>query len=225
MTATRAFESATATVIARAFLPSLWHYHYSRAKLRSDPLYLGVIGALRGTDAPLLDLGCGIGLLAHALRAAGIVLPYRGIDNDAAKIAQARQAAGRAGLQAVDFSVADLAAAVPAHRGSVVLLDVLQFVPTPAQQQIIAAAIAMLVPGSKLVIRTGLEDGSRRARITRAVDAFSRLLGWMNSGPKRYPTAAALRTQFDAAGLHSIFMPLYGNTPFNNWLVVATRPG
>ncbi|MCA1714751.1 MAG: class I SAM-dependent methyltransferase [Gammaproteobacteria bacterium] len=229
MTAARAFDRATATGIARAFLPghwygNRWHYHYSRAKLASDPLYPGVIDALRGSQAPLLDLGCGIGLLAHALRAAGIGLPYHGIDNDAAKIAQAQQAAGRAGLHAVEFSVVDLAAGLPAHRGSVALLDVLQFVPAQAQQPIIAAAIAMLIPGSKLVIRTGLDDGSRRARITRAVDALSRLLGWMNSGPKRYPNAAVLRTQFDAAGLQSQFTALYGNTPFNNWLVVATHP-
>ncbi len=225
----RAFDRATSTRIARAFLPdrwygNRWHYHYSRAKLGSDPLYPGVIDALRGSDAPLLDLGCGIGLLAHALRAAGVALPYRGIDNDTAKIAQARRAAEHSGLHAVEFARVDLAAGMPTHRGSVALLDVLQFVPRDAQESIVDAAIAMLVPGSRLVIRTGLDDGSRRARITRAVDAFSRLLGWMNSGPKRYPNADALHAKFDVAGLQSKFTPLYGNTPFNNWLVVATRP-
>jgi len=226
--AMRAFDRVTSTRIARAFLPhrwfgNRWHYYYSRAKLSSDPLYPGVTDALRGSDAPLLDLGCGIGLLAHALRATGVDLPYRGLDNDAAKIAQAQQAAGRAGLHAVAFDVVDLAAGIPVHRGSVTLLDVLQFVPPEAQQQIVDAAIAMLSPGSRLVIRTGLDDGSRRARVTRTIDAFSRLLGWMNSGPKRYPSAEALRTKFDAAGLQSQFTALYGSTPFNNWLVVATR--
>ena len=60
--------------------------------------------------------------------------------------------------------------------------------------------------------------------MTRAVDVFSRALGWMNAGPSRYPDADALRARFDAAGLSSEFTPLYGNTPFNNWRVVATRP-
>ena len=83
------------------------------------------------------------------------------------------------------------------------------------------AAVAMLAPGARLVIRTGLEDGSRRARITRGVDAFSRMLGWMNAGPRRYPEADALRARFEAAGLRSAFTPLSGNTPFNNWRVVA----
>jgi len=219
----RALDAGTAKAIARAFLPSRYHYHYTRAKLASDPLYPGVIEALRGTDAPLLDLGCGIGLLAHALRAAGIALPYRGVDNDAPKIAQARQAAATAQQREVAFDVVDLAAGMPAHRGSVAILDVLQFVPPEAQDAILDAAVAMLTPGAKLVIRTGLDDGSWRARFTRRVDDFSRLLGWMNAGAKRYPDAAALRTRFDAAGLQSEFVPLYGRTPFNNWRVVATR--
>ena len=227
--ATQALGRSEAEAIAHAFLPSRWygnrwHYYYSRAKLGSDPLYPGVIDALRGSEAPLLDLGCGIGLLAHALRGAGIVLPYRGVDNDAAKIAQARRAAGIAGLHGVDFDLVDLATGMPAHHGSVAILDVLQFVAPQAQDTILDAAVAMLAPGAKLVIRTGLDDGSGRARFTRRVDALSRVLGWMNAGPERYPNTDALRARFDAAGLQSDFTPLYGRTPFNNWRIVATRP-
>ena len=227
--AARAFDRASAAHVARAFLPphwygNRWHYYYAKAKLGSDPLYPGVVDALRGSTAPLLDLGCGIGLLAHALRAADIGLPYRGVDNDAAKIMQAQRAARHATLGDVAFDIVDLAAGLPAHRGSVAILDVLQFVSPLAQDAILDAAIAMLAPGAKLVIRTGLDDGSRRARFTRRIDAFSRVLGWMNSGPKRYPDADALRARFDAAGLQSEFMPLYGKTPFNNWRIVATKP-
>jgi 2-polyprenyl-3-methyl-5-hydroxy-6-metoxy-1,4-benzoquinol methylase len=227
--ATRALDRRAAAAIAHAFLPSRWygnrwHYYYSRSKLGSDPLYPGVIDALRGSQAPLLDLGCGIGLLAHALRAAGIAVPYRGVDNDAAKIAQAQRAAGVAGLQGVGFDLVDLAAGMPAHHGSVAILDVLQFVPPQAQDAILDAAVARLAPGATLVIRTGLDDGSGRARFTRRIDALSRVLGWMNAGPERYPAADALRARFDAAGLQSEFTPLYGRTPFNNWRIVATRP-
>jgi len=219
-----ALGRARATSIAQAFLPSRWHYFYARAKLRSDPLYPGVIEALRDSDAPLLDIGCGIGLLAHVLRGAGLVQPYLGVDNDAAKIVHAQRAATAIGLDAVRFEARDAARSLPPHRGSVALLDVLQFVTAPVQDALLDAAVAMLTPGAKLVIRTGLEDGSRRARFTRAVDAFSRGLGWMNAGPKRYPDADALRARFDTAGLDSEFDPLYGRTPFNNWRVVATRP-
>ncbi len=219
-----------ARAIAGAFAPERgfrqhWDYHYSLAKLRSDPLYPGVCAALRGSTQQLLDLGCGLGLLAHALRADSIALAYRGVDNDAGKILGATRAAGRRNLDDVAFECLDLAAALPRHQGSVAILDVLQFLPPDAQQRTLDAAIAMLVPGARLVIRTGLDDGSRRARITRGVDVFSRAIGWMNAGPRSYPDPDELRRRFDEAGLSSNFTPLYGNTPFNNWLVVATVPG
>ncbi|NEL80947.1 MAG: SAM-dependent methyltransferase, partial [Xanthomonas perforans] len=79
---------AQALAIARAFLPphplgNRYDYYYTQAKLRTDPLYPGVLAELRSTTAPVLDLGCGLGLLAHALRADGQALAYHGVDVDA----------------------------------------------------------------------------------------------------------------------------------------------
>lgn len=229
MSTGQALDAAAAQRIARAFLPERWygnrgHYFYARAKLRSDPLYPGIVDALRGSEEPLLDLGCGIGLLAHTLRDAGLALPYRGVDIDARKITYAVRAAANAQLAGVAFECVDLAAAIPAHRGSVAILDVLQFVSPKAQDAILDAAVAMLVPGARLVLRTGLDDGSARARTTRRIDTLSRTLRWMNAGPQRYPEAEALGARFEAAGLACEFTPLYGKTPFNNWRVVATKP-
>lgn len=226
---TRPLSRERARAIAAAFLPtqrfgSRWDYHYTRSKLGSDPLYPGICDALRGTTAPLLDLGCGLGLLAHALRDEGIAMPYRGVDNDAGKIARASAAAARRELSDVAFDCFDLARELPTHRGSVAILDVLQFIPPDAQARTLDAAIAMLTPGARLVIRTGLDERGGRARITRAVDVLSRVLGWMNAGPTRYPNAVALRSKFAAAGLHAQFTPLFGNTPFNNWRIVVTKP-
>lgn len=214
--------------IAAAFLPatlfgSRYHYYYARTKLRSDPLYPGVCAALRGTRAPLLDLGCGLGLLAHALVQDGIALRYFGVDNDARKILAARRAAARTGLDDAGFETLDLSRALPPHRGSVAILDVLQFFDPPRQLEVVDAMAGMLEPGARLVIRTGLDDGSRSARITRATDHLARLLGWMNAAPRHYPEAELLRARFDAAGLRSTFSPLAGDTPFNNWLIVAAR--
>lgn len=226
--ATRPLDAAAADAIARRFLPAhwtgnRWDYHYTRIKLGTDPLYPGVHDALRGCDAPLLDMGCGLGLLAHTLRGAGLSMPYRGVDSDAAKIARGTRVAAQAQLADVAFETVDLARTIPPHRGSVAILDVLQFIPDDAQARLIDAAIDMLTPGARLVIRTGLADGSARARITRAADVFSRMVGWMHRAPQRFPDAAQLRARFEAAGLASEFAPLHGNTPFNNWRIVAVR--
>lgn len=225
---TQPFDSATATRIARAFLPmhplgNRWDYYYTRAKLGSDPLYPGVLQALRGSAAPLLDLGCGLGLLAHALRQDGQSLAYRGVDNDTAKITRATAVASRAALQGVNFDVVDLAGGPPAHRGSVAILDVLQYLDANAQKRLLADVIAMLTPGARLVIRTALGDASRRGQTSRITDRLANLIGWMQSRPKCYPDADAMRAQLAEAGLESTFSPLYGNTPFNNWLIVATK--
>lgn len=228
--ATRPLVAAQATAIARAYLPpsrlgNRWAYYYARAKLMSDPLYPGVAQALRDSSAPLLDLGCGVGLLAHTLRADGLAMPYRGVDIDAAKVDRATRAARNAGLCDVAFEAMDLSGRLPAHAGSVAVLDVLQYVDGNAQAAILDAAMEMLIPGAVLVIRTGLDDGGRRARVTRAADLFGRAVGWMYSKPQRYPRADALRERLDAAGLASTFTPLYGKTPFNNWRIVARRAG
>jgi SAM-dependent methyltransferase len=220
-----------AFAIAHAFLPpsasfgERWNYHYVRSKLASDPLYPGVLQALRGSRAPLLDLGCGLGLLAHALRADGQDMPYLGVDNDTLKIHRARHASAAAQLPSVEFEIGDLARALPRHGGSVAILDVLQYLQAPAQQRLLDAAIAMLVPGARLVIRAALVDGSRRGRISRLSDHAANLIGWMQSAPRCYPQAAHLRAGLEGAGLQVAFSPLYGRTPFNNWLVVAERTG
>lgn len=226
--ATRPLDAATAREIARAFLPASklgnrWNYHYTQGKLRSDPLYPGVADALRDTSAPLLDLGCGLGLLAHTLRADGIALAYRGVDVDADKIDKARSAASRAQLADVAFEAVDLARTIPVHAGSVALLDVLQYLPPEAQDRLVDAAAAMIMPGARLVIRTGLADGGGRARFTHFADVVGRVTGWMYSAPRVYPRREALEARLVAAGLRATFVPLYGDTPFNNWRIVAER--
>lgn len=224
----RPMDAAAAKGIARAFLPeralgNRYDYYYTLTKLRTDPLYPGVLDALRGCGAPLLDLGCGLGLLAHALRRDGQAMAYRGVDIDAPKIERARRIAARAALADTRFDVVDLAAGYPPHAGSVAILDVLQFLTREQQATLLDASIAMLVPGSALVMRAALDDGGARIRRTRAGDRFAALTGWMPDRPKHYPTIDELRARFDAAGLAAEITPWFGNTPFNNWLIVARR--
>ena len=225
----RPLDAATAKGIARAFLPAhafgnRYDYYYTLVKLRTDPLYPGVLDALSGCSAPLLDLGCGLGLLAHALRVDGQAMPYVGVDIDAPKIERARRISAQSGLADAHFDVVDLASGYPPHSGSVAILDVLQFLTREQQATLLDAAIAMLAPGAVLVMRAALDDGGTRIRRTRAGDRFAALTGWMPDRPKHYPTVEELRARFDAAGLAVDIRPWFGNTPFNNWLVVARLP-
>src|SRR3546814_19874356 len=119
-------------------------------------------------------------------------MPYYGVDNDADKIGRAIAAAGRTGLAPVRFEVVDLAHHLPQHDGSVAILDVLQYLRAPAQRQLLETVIAMLTPGARLVIRTGLVAGSRRRPVSRLGSRAANLVGWMPSSPRSSPTAHGL---------------------------------
>ena len=87
----------------------------------------------------------------------------------------------------------------------------------------IGEIFGMLAAGARLVIRSGLADDSSRSRTTRITDRLANLAGWMQERAKCYPTADGLRTQLEGAGLRTTLRPLYGDTPFNNWLIVGER--
>lgn len=211
--------------IAASFLPDRYRYWYSLSKLAMDPLYDAVPTAFGNEPVPVLDLGCGIGLLLHCLRASGQRLPYIGVDTDSIKIEAARAASSRRGHDDVDFQVCDLSVRFPQHHGSVAMLDVLQYLPRQAQGSLISQAAQCVSNDGRLVIRTGLADNSWRSAMTRATDRFGHLVGWMKTSFKAQPSAHELRTILRRHGLHAEFRPLWGRTPFNNWLVIARRQG
>ncbi len=221
---------AQAHRIATAFLPHRpWGnrstYYYTRAKLGSDPLYDGVLRSLPAASLPLLDLGCGLGLLGHVMRQRGGVKPYVGVDVDPGKIAAATRAARHAGLQAMRFQHADLQHPLPPHVGDVALLDVLQYFDAPAQAMLLQAAAGRVAPGGRLVLRTPLALGDRRDRTTRMADRLAWLSGWMGMRPRHYPGRLVLQELLARSGLHLVALqPLHGRTPFNSWLLVAVRP-
>jgi SAM-dependent methyltransferase len=163
-------------------------------------------------------------LLLQYLRARGVDGQYFGIDNDSIKISMARATAARNGLQRARFEVCDPAMNFPVHRGSVVLLDVLQFFERDAREALIANVAKSITPQGKLVIRSGLEDSSWRASVSRAGDRFAYFANWMRTSPKSQPSRDELTRQLQLHGLKAQFQPLWGYTPFNNWLVVASRP-
>jgi 2-polyprenyl-3-methyl-5-hydroxy-6-metoxy-1,4-benzoquinol methylase len=209
--------------IAERYHPSQYHYWYSFSKLMLDPLYDDVRALLSGNRPPLLDVGCGIGLMLHCLRASGIGSPYLGVDIDAAKVEIARKTL-RAGETAhVQFDVRDLTRDFPEHRGSVVLLDVLQYLEPTAQTALLRNAARCISPDGKLIIRGGLDDGSWRAAFTRLNDRFGHAVRWMRSSFKAQPKPAELRGLLQQQGLDVEFRQPAAHLPFNNWLIIA-RP-
>jgi 2-polyprenyl-3-methyl-5-hydroxy-6-metoxy-1,4-benzoquinol methylase len=216
-------QNSAAPLIAAHYLPSRYHYWYARSKLASDPLYCAAVEVLASTQAAILDVGCGIGLLAQALRASGVELPYRGVDTDRQKIEIAARAAASSSLTDTQFESNDPSREFPAHRGSVVLLDVLQYFSLRVRDAMLVNAAQCISPNGCLLLRVGLDDGSWRARLTRAADGFGHAIRWMQTPPQSQFTRAELDSLLTAQQLKAEYHPLWGRTPFNNWLVIARR--
>jgi len=194
---------------------------YIRSKLASDPVYAATAKLIASSPLPLLDIGCGIGLLGQYLHAQGHRQPYLGLDHDPRKIAAGRIAVRRAGLDAVmGLRHADVADLPPMH-GHVALLDVLHYLPAERQPALLQAAIRHLAPQGCLIIRNVLHEPNWRFHATRIEEFFLRVSGWIPGGAQHYPTADELCAPLENAGLDVRIEPLRGCTPFNSYLIVA----
>ena len=206
--------------IANRFV-SRWHRGYAKGKLRSDPLYDGVFSELAGSKLPLLDLGCGIGILAFYLRERGLDVPILGTDYDVVKIDAANAAA--TDYSDLEFRHGDARSGIPDHSGNVSILDILQFFTAEQQGKLLAAAARRVAPDGKLIIRTGLKDSGWRFNVTYLGDLLAKATFWMKAAPTHYPTRESLTDCLADLGFRAKITPLWGKTPFNNHLAVFQR--
>ncbi|GAA0888225.1 class I SAM-dependent methyltransferase [Rhodanobacter soli] len=212
---------------SRQLIANLYDGHlqrgYVRGKLAGDPVYAATAALVVGTTLPLLDIGCGIGLLGLYLQALGHAQPYLGVDHDPRKIAAGQQAVQRAGLDTLmSLRHLDVAELPPMH-GHVALLDVLHYLPAARQSPLLQEAARHLAPEGCLIIRNVLREPNWRFHATRVEEFFLRTSGWIPGGAQHYPSADELRVPLQDAGLDVRIEPLRGRTPFNSYLVVA-RP-
>lgn len=196
-----------------------WHQHYVRSKLKRDPLFPAVIEQLRGSSLPLLDVGCGLGLLALQLKMLGYAAPIHGVDYDEPKILAARSAASKAALQDITFAAHDARHGLPDHAGDVCILDILQFFTPAEQRELLDLAVKRVAPGGKLIIRSTVRDDSKRFRWTVWGDRLAKITFWMKAAPVYYPSKETFEEALSRYGKLEI-RPLYEGTPFNNYLIV-----
>jgi 2-polyprenyl-3-methyl-5-hydroxy-6-metoxy-1,4-benzoquinol methylase len=199
--------------------PSLWGYIVG--KLALDPAYEAVLGLVRDSESPIIDIGCGLGLLAHFLREHGCRAPITGYDLDPEKIRRAEAAARRAGLADVTFHCGDAAE----HSGgaaTIVLLDVLHYL-APERQRDLLARLARA--DGAVLIRNGLRDASWRYGITLLEEYWTRWSGWIPSrAPVRFPTREEILAPFHEVGRAGETRPLWGVTPFSSYFFAFAPP-
>ena len=125
-----------------------------------------------------------------------------------------------AGAPSLTFSEGDVRQALPEFRGHITILDVLQYLDATQQKQLLEQAVGSLAPGACLIIRSGLAEPTWRFRVTRIADWFAHGCFWMKGRPISYPNRTSLESLLGEANLEGQFTPLWGRTPFNNYLGV-----
>jgi 2-polyprenyl-3-methyl-5-hydroxy-6-metoxy-1,4-benzoquinol methylase len=205
-----------------ALFPKPWLRHYVASKLRSDPVFPAVWETLRGSRRPLLDVGCGVGLLPFYLRERGCEQTIIGLDADKRKVREAaRVATGRyAGIGFVDH---DVTKPLPEFRGDVALLDVVHYLPPRDQQTLLGELATRVPPDGVVVLRDCPRDRSRRFWMTYAGERFAQTISWNLGVPLHFPTREGINAPFDDAEFAREERPAYGGTPFNNHLFIFRR--
>jgi len=195
---------------------------YVFCKLALDPVYDAVVNTLHtAPPLPLLDIGCGPGLLAAVLRSHGFSPPIHGLDYDPRKTATAQ--AALADLPDCTFTPADARAGLPPHLGHITILDILQFFSPEETTRLLTAAADRLAPGGRLIIRSCLRTDSWKFHLTRAGDWIAQATTWMKAPATSYPSPSEITHTLTAAGLTGSIQPLTGPLPFNNFLLVFQR--
>ena len=194
-------------------------YYYAIGKIALDPAYPAVAKAVGNSRLPLLDLGCGMGLLAAYLRASGHRAPIVGWDVDEEKIEIAKTVLSGS---RESFCVGD-ALDFFEHRGDVVMLDVLHYFNDDDQKRLLRKIAASIAPEGVALIRLALNEPNWRFAATKAEEWFVHFTRWIPVQGKNFPTRDEVSLPFAQEGLQVEIRPMWGWTPFNSHLFTIRR--
>ena len=203
------------------FRTSRFLHAYARGKTAWDPAYPAVAAILRDSPRPLLDVGCGIGILSAYLRECGCSQPITGIEPDASKVRTARDLVA-CHYPGLEFFAGD-ARSLPEFSGDIVVLDVLHYMDPAAQKAVLLAPSARIAPGGRALIRTTFRDASWRYLVTLAEEAFIHTSGWIRGKRCHFPSRQEIESLFPNSTFSLSIRPMWGKTPFNSHLIEIRR--
>jgi 2-polyprenyl-3-methyl-5-hydroxy-6-metoxy-1,4-benzoquinol methylase len=198
-----------------------WLRSYVRSKLRSDRIYAAAYDLLGRSNEPILDVGCGVGLLAFYLRERACDQPILGLDLDARKIERGAAIAAR-GYRGVELRFQDVDAELPDFRGNVALFDVLHYLPETKQTALLSRLAERVAPGGVLIIRDSLREMRPRYWMTWLAEKFAQTISWNIDVALHFPSRRSIDEVFDGQ-FHRQSRPLWGASPFNNHIFIYRR--
>lgn len=213
-------ENACARVASQFRRP--WLRSYVRSKLRSDRIYPEAYDLLGRSGEPILDVGCGVGLLAFYLRERACGQPILGLDLDPRKIGCGAEIAARA-YRDVELRFYDVATPLPDFQGNVAVFDVLHYLPRAEQDVLLTRLAERVAPGGFLIIRDSLREMRPRYWITWFAEKFAQTISWNIDSALHFPSRASIDDVFDGHEFERASRPLWGASPFNNHIFIFRR--
>jgi 2-polyprenyl-6-hydroxyphenyl methylase/3-demethylubiquinone-9 3-methyltransferase len=173
-------------------------------------------------SGPILDLGCGHGLLTNLLAMGSSERDVLGIDIDADKVEAAKRTIqGRTNLQ---FTVVDAAEAPGGPYQAITVGDVFYLIPPDIQRRLIARCFELLAPGGVLLWKSQVRQPRWKYAITYGQEWLMTHLG-PTSGHGLYflntdESLAALRD----AGFRPTALALRSWRPYTDVLFIGEKP-
>lgn len=214
-------EQACARVAS--LFASRWLRHYAGSKLRSDPIFPLAYELLSDAAEPILDVGCGVGLLAFYLRERGLNQAIAGIDIDERKIRRASAASEEHQYSGLNFVAHDVANELSPFIGNVVVFDLLHYLAPDTQQRLLSELARRVAPGAALLLRDCPRDASARFCATYLAEVFAQTISWNWRAPLHFPTPESINAAFNETQFARDMKPAWGGTPFNNRLFIFRR--
>lgn len=209
-------------------------WNFARGKLGRDPVFAGLLEhGLIPDNARILDIGCGQGLLASWLLAAGALhrrgawpqhwpappqlRALHGIELMPRDVERARRALG----DAATFSVGDMCQTEFGTADVVVILDVLHYVNIAAQDEVLRRVRDALAPHGTLLLRVGDAAAGLPFQVSVWVDHVVTFVRGHRNARLYCRPLADWRSALGALGFEVQTLAMNKGTPFANVLLVA----
>ena len=215
-------EHRLASARVAAHFRQRWLRGYVQSKLRRDPVFQTAYELFRESERPILDVGCGLGLLGFYLRERGCQQPILGLDIDERKVREGSRIVQGEYLN-IQLDCRDVREQIPEFSGDVVLFDLLHYLEPLQQDFLLSRLMECIPPAGALVIRDGLRERSARYRMTWIAEKFAQIVSWNLSTPLYFPSREQISGGLDEEKFSCEIQPLWGSTPFSNYLFVVRR--
>jgi SAM-dependent methyltransferase len=196
--------------------------HFAFGKLKGDPVFAYLLqSALIAPGARVADLGCGQGLLAALLLAAGIPVRYTGVELMGRDVERARAATASEPTDSIRFVTGDIRDTEFGMADAVVILDVLHYIGYEAQAALLERVRDSLEDRGVLLLRVADQMPTLRFRYTLFIDRLVMALRGHRILRLYCRPLARWVSELEGLGFRVEARPMSAGTLFANVLLVA----